>query len=81
MSLQAPVNNIKKKNKKIILSNKKYFTLNGDLPKTKKTESINKSIFILIIIFPAIKLIGIKLKSRLKQLFFVKLKLEIKYIF
>ena len=67
ISLNTPVPNMKKKKKIIILSKIKNFTLNKSLPYKIKTEKIISNIFILIIIFPAIKLIGIKANNKLKK--------------
>ena len=67
ISFNTPVPNMKKKKKIIILSKIKNFTLNKSLPNKIKTEKIINNIFILIIIFPAIKLTGIKANNKLKK--------------
>ena len=67
ISFNTPVPNMKKKKKTIILSKINNFTLNKSLPKKIKTEKMINNIFILIIIFPAIKLTGIKANNKLKK--------------
>ena len=64
---------VKLRKKKIskILSINKYSILKIFIPKKSKLTNINKTIFILIIIFPAMKLKGNKAIKKLNEFVFI----------
>ena len=66
MSLYKAENIIKKKNKKINLSNKINLIFTISLPNTNNEETIITKTFKLITRLPAIKLTGIKATRRVK---------------